>query len=41
MARRLRIQFPNAHYHVTCRGNAREAIVRSDRDSTASLELLA
>jgi len=40
MARPLRIQFPNAHYHVTCRGNAREAIVKSDGDSTAFLELL-
>jgi REP element-mobilizing transposase RayT len=40
MARPLRIQFPNAHYHVTCRGNGREAIVRSDRDRTAFLQLL-
>ena len=40
MARPLRIQFPNAHYHVTCRGNARQEIVKSDGDSTAFLDRL-
>jgi putative transposase len=41
MARPLRIQFPHAHYHVTCRGNARQEIVRSDDDARAFLERLA
>jgi len=41
MARPLRIQFPNAHYHVTCRGNARQEIVKSDGDAKAFLERLA
>ena len=41
MARPLRIQFPNAHYHMTCRGDARQEIVKSDGDSTVFLQLLA
>src|SRR5262245_11232027 len=28
----LRLQYPGAMYHVTARGNARQAIVRDDRD---------
>ena len=32
MARPLRIQYPNAVYHVTCRGNARQDIFRDDAD---------
>lgn len=40
MARPLRIQFPDAHYHVTCRGNARQDIVSSDRDRATFLQLL-
>ena len=32
MARPLRIQYPGAYYHVTCRGNERKAIFRSDSD---------
>jgi putative transposase len=41
MARPLRIQYPNAHYHVTCRGNAREAIFVTRKDYTTFLDLLA
>jgi len=41
MARPLRIQFPSAHYHVTCRGNARQEIVKSDNDARAFLQRLA
>ena len=32
MARPLRIEFPGAIYHVTARGNARNAIVLDDED---------
>ena len=41
MARPLRIQYPNAHYHVTCRGNARETIFRTRKDYATFLALLA
>jgi REP element-mobilizing transposase RayT len=41
MARPLRIEFPGAVYHVTSRGNARQDIVRDDRDRTQFLTLLA
>lgn len=41
MARPLRIRYENAYYHVTCRGNAREDIVRDDADRQAFLDLLA
>ena len=40
MARPLRIQFENAYYHVTCRGNARQTIFSSDADRSAFLDLL-
>ena len=35
MARSLR--FENAHYHVTCRGNARQEIFLEDSDRNAYL----
>lgn len=41
MARPLRIEFPGALYHVTSRGDAREAIYRSNADRHAWLEILA
>lgn len=41
MARPLRIEFSGAVYHVTSRGNARQDIVRDDRDRTQFLTLLA
>ncbi len=40
MARPLRIQYPNAWYHVTCRGNARAPIFRGDSDRYKFLSLL-
>jgi len=40
MARPLRIQYENAYYHVTCRGNARQAIFSSDPDYATFLDLL-
>lgn len=40
MARPLRIQFENAYYHITCRGNARERIFLADTDRKRFLELL-
>ena len=32
MARALRIQYPGAYYHVTCRGNERREIYKDDED---------
>ena len=40
MTRPLRIAYPGAFYHVTCRGNARQDIVRDDRDRHAFLNRL-
>ena len=40
MARPLRIQFENAYYHVTCRGNARQTIFSSNADRSAFRALL-
>ena len=40
MARPLRIQYENAYYHVTCRGNARQNIFSSDTDRSAFLDYL-
>ncbi len=40
MTRPLRILFPGAFYHVTCRGNERRAIYRDDRDREVFLEKL-
>jgi REP element-mobilizing transposase RayT len=40
MARPLRIQYPHAYYHVTCRGNDRRSIYRDDRDRELFLEKL-
>jgi putative transposase len=40
MARPLRIQYPGAHYHVTCRGNERRAIFEDEYDRKVFLEKL-
>ncbi|MBM4272279.1 MAG: hypothetical protein FJ139_09025 [Deltaproteobacteria bacterium] len=40
MTRPFRIQYENAYYHVTCRGNAREKIFLADTDRERFLELL-
>ena len=40
MARKGRIEFPGAVYHVLDRGDLREAIVRSDGDRAAFLRPL-
>ena len=40
MARPLRIEYENAFYHVTCRGNDRRNIFSSDADRSAFLDLL-
>ena len=40
MVRPLRIEYPHAHYHVTCRGNDRRRIFRDDGDRHAFLERL-
>jgi hypothetical protein len=34
MARPLRIQYPEAYYHVTCRGNEQKKIFYLDKDSS-------
>lgn len=41
MARPLRIQYPDAVYHVTCRGNERQAIFKDDADRSRFLQILA
>ncbi len=40
MARPLRIQYPDAVYHVTCRGNEKQNIFRDDADRGRFLQLL-
>lgn len=40
MARPLRISYPNAFYHVTCRGNNRRVIFHDDHDRMRFLERL-
>jgi REP element-mobilizing transposase RayT len=40
MARPLRIQYENAYYHVTCRGNGRQHIFLADYDRRKFLDLL-
>ncbi len=40
MARPLRIEFPGAVYHVTCRGNAREKVFLVDPDRELFLSVL-
>lgn len=40
MSRPLRIEYPDAVYHVTSRGNARNDIFHSDADREAFLEIL-
>ena len=40
MTRPLRIDYPNAYYHVTCRGNERREIFRDDQDRSVFLEKL-
>ena len=40
MTRLLRIEFPGAVYHVTSRGNARQAIFLGEEDKSKFLEVL-
>jgi REP-associated tyrosine transposase len=40
MARRLRVQYPGAIYHVMARGNGRQDIVRADTDRDRLVEYL-
>jgi len=40
MARPLRIQYPGAYYHLTCRGNDRKRIFGDDKDREKFLNLL-
>lgn len=41
MARPIRIEYPGAWYHVTCRGNERKTIFRNDTDRQTFLDILA
>jgi putative transposase len=41
MARPLRLEYPGAHYHITTRGNARQAIFGDDTDRQTLLGILA
>jgi putative transposase len=41
MARPLRIEYPGAWYHVTCRGNERRNIFKGDSDRLRFLDILA
>ena len=40
MAKPLRLEFPGALYHITSRGNRREAIYDDNADRANFLELL-
>jgi REP element-mobilizing transposase RayT len=40
MARPLRIQYPNAGYHVICPGNERQDIFKDDEDRKRFLQVL-
>jgi putative transposase len=40
MARSIRIEFPEAFYHVMARGNRREAIFKDDLDRSRFVETL-
>jgi REP element-mobilizing transposase RayT len=40
MARPLRIEYPGAWYHVTCRGNEKRNIFGDDADRDKLLEIL-
>jgi putative transposase len=40
MARKLRVEYPSALYHVICRGNQRQVIFRSDPDKNYYLQRL-
>jgi hypothetical protein len=40
-ARPLRIQYPDAYYHVTCRGNERREIFRNPEDREDFFRFLA
>jgi len=41
MARPLRLEYTGAHYHITTRGNARQAIFGDDTDRQTLLGILA
>jgi REP element-mobilizing transposase RayT len=41
MARHLRLEFDEALYHITARGNRRERIFESDADRARFLEIVA
>ena len=40
MSRPLRIEYPNAVYHITCRGNERQIIFKDNADRRKFLQFL-
>ena len=40
MARPIRLQYPGAYYHVTDRGDRKEAVFTCDADRVSFLQLL-
>ncbi len=40
MSRPLRVEYPDAVYHITCRGNERKPIFRDDQDRESFLDIL-
>lgn len=40
MVRPLRVQYPNAFYHITSRGNERKDIFEDEKDRWAHIRLL-
>ena len=40
MARQLRIQYPGAVYHITCRGKARQDVYKDNKDNKDRKEFL-
>ena len=40
MSRPLRVEYPGAVYHITCRGNEKKAIFRDSLDRESFLEIL-
>jgi len=40
MGRQLRVEYPDAHYHVTSRGNERKDVFKSQKDREQFLHYL-
>ena len=40
MARKPRVEYPGALYHIMCRGNNGEYVLKEDEDKTIYLDLI-